>query len=1551
MTKEEFLRSFQKEDTFSDDRVAEVPAPKQPGIATTFGPQGDHPDIVFDDTSLVDEQSAGSAIAGTFAGVGVELGAGIGLSHKFKHAAIGRKLLSLGRAAKVAGTGASATGGGIIPGVVSFAAGEMVIWGASNYLGQQTRKAFGIQEEISAGEMIAASLFGASVITAGANKLFKLGDGVNDLKAWTDITGTLSNKKAFLSGASLGISETFVRQELEQLMNEDANRNAYEYLFAGVLGGGFNSIFNAWARSGSWGVDQMEQLASRSLKANDDAIAQLKKELSGTKDPRVRRRMFKRLVELNKSRRNLADFDEKVQQTKEEQAKLDTKKNETNELTPEQLEAEQARRAEETPKDEAPLTPPTEQPRIPEPEEPGVPKTEEPDEDAAEIIRDKEKITVDEEESEFTFVPAKAALLEDVKFAEAKLQELNKDNFTTVAPEIGRRLKPRQERLTLDIDAKLKALVRRRQEGGEITPEDIASIQADVYLLRRLNDSLDLVETVGGRALQGVSGVADKYSKYITEYSARSYAQRAALIQLQNSLDVLAGGGAKQTRDAVEALTEYTSIPEKFGLTGRMRFGEIEDVRGELDEMEWNDVKTLARDINDKLPEGAPRIKLSGKGVTRESIKDQVAKSYQQQQTASTAKARVRKTIQTLENKLTELRSRHIKVESANHPQAVDKYGKEIVDETAETAVSKAAREAMDNDPDVQRLKAQVKYYKDSIDDLDRVESLEKELDELLDIEGRGVISEIDQKVLKKYKITPPEIKTKSGELRKKIAESKKRMRDKMREIRKVEQQLETARVLRDYEDSLSKALDIAPKSKLTKFLQTGNTWRKMNLINQLPSVLAGVPTAIYAVIREGAARPAATAARAFFKPDTSFEMQLAADEFSSFWGAFFSRNGIRESAKRAFAEGFDPTTGSRTRFSDDFSTRMTLEGSIQRASRKALSRADAEQALDRTAGNIFNIANLTNVFSLGIRGIGVLDAVTKRQLIQGTLSGQSLRQARLELRGKTGTTEEAIRKRAEEIYNSKWVDDDGLQVLDTLGDHEQFVDDINDAILLARKFMDPEDIHKNFGDKLIQGIKEMSGSSDEMELLVSMFMPYISVPIKGAYQGLRLTAPTNYIFNKFVSNPYANKIKNAQAKIADNNTAKAQAELALGNAKNDSQREIFQGKIKEADDANTKLMERIARLERYNDNHTQNMLMNDIVSFGLFFSGFVAGTQGMMTGSLNWMTADQREKNKLQPFTGMGMDYRAAAPMAIPLAIGADLAQYLTLRNRGLLKETQNIPGMLAATVGTLTQEVPLFQGTKSLLTIANGGADAKVKEMTTVLSSYFPVPAQLRKTIQGVALAGGDRTIADLRGGSFVDRALYGALGIKPVNRKTDYFGENIEGTATVLTTMVSRQLPKYSYKPETEFERVLATDTLNQISGPPSTFIGAKMDQFIDDDGMTLRYAFMQEVRTGRFSIGGGRKTTLKEAVNKLISSRAWKKKYRILSETETGRGYNEGLREIQALMRKYYDAVEVKLSKDKQFMRRFINNANETLEENRKVEPSRRYIPQSLRLDRF
>lgn len=1681
------------EDYLAESETLDKPEPKaikDVGLATTFGPQEGHPQGHFDNTELVDDDSAGNAIAGTFAGIGVELGAGLGATAYLKYAALGRKVLALGRAGKLAAGAQAATGAGVGTGAVTFAVSEAAIWGASNFLGQKTRQAFGIQEDLSAAEMLAASLFGVGVVARQADKIFKLGDGVNDLKAWKDISGTLGNKRAFLSGASLGIAETALRQELEQLMNEDANRNAYEYLFAGVLGGGLNTVFNAWARGGSWGVEQMDTLSKRTLKTNQEAIDSVKNEMKGVKDPRQRRRMRKRLVELEKAHRNLQDFDDYVQKTKTAQEALDNRKTDNNEVSEEDLKAEQARRESEmpppaskgAPKGEAytkenvvgvktntiqklvevdraaegvgvsdvksieelgeslkkegfkepititydpatgkalitdgntrlaaaiqagiedvpivvnrqynlfregyevagarppvkiaepntelgegglkystqglkdilePTPPPTEQPRIPEPEEP-TPKTpEEP-----EVIRDKEEIVTDEEEGEFTFGKEQDDVLEAIKESEADIRVLGGKNFTTVAPNIGRRLKPRQERLTVDIDSKVKALVRKRQAGEDVTADDIAALKADVYLLRRMNDTLDLVETNGGRSLQGLSGDAAKYGKYITEYSSRSYAQRAALIRFQNTLDVLSSGKIKDMRNTIDALDEYVGIPEKFGLTGRFRFGKIEDVRAELDDMEWNDVKKMAKAYNDELPEGAERIKLSGKGVTRESIKDKVAALAQSQQNVTQVKARVNKTLQKLEKTLTEIRSRHFTTETStpiDGPAPVDKYGKEIVDEANSTAVAEATRKAFEEDADVRRLRAQIKYYKDSIDDLDRIEKLEADLTELAEIEGRGVISEIEQKILKKYKISPPQVKTKVTELKTKIAESKKRMRDKINDVRKVEKERETAQIYQDYEDMLSAALDLAPTSKFLKVLQTGNTWRKMNLINQLPSILAGVPTAGYAVVREGVVRPFVTAVRQFTgtDKDSSLAFALAADEAMGFWTGFFSANGIKDAAKRAFKEGRDPTTGHLTRFADDFRTRTTLEGTIQRAKRKQVTEADSKQALDSLSGKVFNIANITNLFSVGIRGIGVLDAVTKRQMIQGTLIGQSRKQARLELHGKPGISEKQINDRAEEIYNAKWKDDDGLQVLDVLGDHEQFVDDIQESILLARQHMDPELIHKDFGDKIINMIKEASGSSEEAELLVGMFMPYISVPIKGAYIGLRLTAPVNFLQARY-ANPYERKIAKLEEGLNLYTQAKEKARLELGKENiSENSRKVQEGIIKDADDALEKAKIKRATLERYAENYTQNAVMSDVVAFGLFSAGYAMALQGNMTGSLNWMTQDQREKAKLQPFMGMNMDYRAASPLAIPLAMGADLAHYLKARNEGVLKDTQNIPMMFASTMITLTQEVPLFTGMKSLQKLASGGPGTKASELSKILASYAPVPAQLRKTFQAVELAGGDRTIGDLRGASFTDRFLYGAIGKKPTNRKTNRFGEDIEGTHTVFTTTISRQLPRRAQEIDTKFERILSTDVYNQIGNPPESFIGQRMDKFIDDEGVTLRYAFMKKVETMRVSVDGKRKMTLKEAVEKLIGSRSWERLYDVeeYERTKSGQPYNEGLRQLNALLNKYYDAIELKLSRDKSFMKRFVGQDNETLDKTLKFEKDIPFVRKSLNL---
>jgi hypothetical protein len=224
------------------------------------------------------------------------------------------------------------------------------------------------------------------------------------------------------------------------------------------------------------------------------------------------------------------------------------------------------------------------------------------------------------------------------------------------------------------------------------------------------------------------------------------------------------------------------------------------------------------------------------------------------------------------------------------------------------------------------------------------------------------------------------------------------------------------------------------------------------------------------------------------------------------------------------------------------------------------------------------------------------------------------------------------------------------------------------------------------------------------------------------------------------------------------------------------------------------------------------------------------------------------------------------------------------------------------------------------------------------------------VRKLIQAAAIAGGDRTIADLRGASFNDRALYKIFGVKPINRRTNYFGEDVAGTHTVFTTAVSRQLPQTPQELDTKFERILATDGLAQISGPPSSFVGQTMHKFIDEDGMTLQYAFMKEVAKRKVKVDGKRRMTLKQAVEQLISKNSWQDSYNqpMLERTATGKAYNEGLRELNNLMSKYYDAIELELAKDKRFLRRFVNSDDKNLVETLKYEQDIPNVLKSLNL---
>ena len=549
-------------------------------------------------------------------------------------------------------------------------------------------------------------------------------------------------------------------------------------------------------------------------------------------------------------------------------------------------------------------------------------------------------------------------------------------------------------------------------------------------------------------------------------------------------------------------------------------------------------------------------------------------------------------------------------------------------------------------------------------------------------------------------------------------------------------------------------------------------------------------------------------------------------------------------------------------------------------------------------------------LLSLGVRGISAVDDGFRRQLLRGRLEAASRRKAILEHPDNPVKQAEAYNG----YMKTMWRDQDGLQVL---ANYREFIDEVNDInqnLLFAAQHEDPDMFHQNAGEQLIKAIQGSAKGDNTLAYAIDAFMPYISVPLRGVYRGARFAA-SPLVVGKSLSplNPYTQKINDRMRRISEGQNALLQLDPE------DALYKVTAEQVKRHQDDIVILKEREMK-------YKEDALVDVTFGMGLAYLGITAAQMGDATGSLNWMNKDQQEKNKLKPFQLFGMDYAAAAPWAIPIAIGADIASYLSAREAGVLEEHQSLAWMISSSMKDITEQTPMFEGFKTFNSILAGGMDAKAQQVGRMAVGYVPIPAQIRKTIMA---ATEDETLGDLRGGTFEQRMAYAFFGIKPVNRKTDYFGEDVKSGKTWVQQAIIRQAPSKDRGLKTEFERVLASDIHDNIQAVPSS-LGhrLKMTSFIDDEGVTLQYAFARRLREKRLMYKG-KKRTLRDAVNKLISSKKWRKKHEEATVSKSLMYTNEGLRELNTLMQDYYAEVRADIIDDDEFTRRFVNAKDENL----------------------
>ena len=312
---------------------------KQIGAPTTVvAPQAS---TVFPEDFEAVEADEAYPILGNVTGIGAEIGTGLYLTKRLHRS---QQFLKWARGAKAASAAAIVTPEPVstAAGLGTFALSEAAIWGVSNLIGQGIRKSFGVQDNISAGEVLASSVFGVGLVTKGGQKLISLGDGLAQMKAWGKGNELfVQGAKSFVSGATLGIAETALRQEVQILLNERENRDAVEYLIGGAAGGGFNTMFDVFSRTGKWGQAKAKQVTSRAK----EALAKKADELEARAETVAPRARPKLRLEANRIRQSINLVDDLGQQ-------LDTATEALNNPKP-----KEAPEAPATPKDAPEATP------------------------------------------------------------------------------------------------------------------------------------------------------------------------------------------------------------------------------------------------------------------------------------------------------------------------------------------------------------------------------------------------------------------------------------------------------------------------------------------------------------------------------------------------------------------------------------------------------------------------------------------------------------------------------------------------------------------------------------------------------------------------------------------------------------------------------------------------------------------------------------------------------------------------------------------------------------------------------------------------------------------------------------------------------------------------------------------------------------------------------------------------------------------------------------------------------------------------------------------
>jgi hypothetical protein len=828
-------------------------------------------------------------------------------------------------------------------------------------------------------------------------------------------------------------------------------------------------------------------------------------------------------------------------------------------------------------------------------------------------------------------------------------------------------------------------------------------------------------------------------------------------------------------------------------------------------------------------------------------------------------------------------------------------------DDLDRRAAERAGRKIEETDPVLLETQEKIKFYDELEAEALKKKQLKEELARRAEMEGRAIVSEMRAHLAPKP--TGPKKVRSTDKIRQEIRDSDKRMRDKLKDIDAAE---DSFRVERIYEAAKKQAIDEAGRDVGNKFTRIARQWqnnRVYAMIWQTSSIVAsalgGVASSFKQFAKLGAEPIADLMSSKKFRGSESSRIQEALLTLKA--NLYGLREGLRnwEGTGRAVAmtaknlEGATGATGIN-RWTGDISLGSPIklfEAAEEQARRKRL-RGEEIKGVQHIFARMPIGKIINEIMKLPLRGIMPIDEGFKRQLLRSELMSEAWKDAYNAIPDDPKKAAELAAK----LYKQKWTKDQGIDILSQEGVNATATDTINKELLMDSNVanLSPEEIYTPIADKMLRWVKDLRGENDYTgaSALIHLLFPILTVVARGAGRSIRVGFPLIPMTQARLLNPYNSRIKNVETEIVNRDNRIAHKETT------ESEKIELQRSKEELEQ---RLKELKGRRIAYNRDAITDMLLGA----GMIGAGFAAGSAGMAIGTLAWMTPEQKKRFELKSpenkaNTIKGWSYKELFPLSIGFAIGADIAQYLMVREvvdddgRPILTKDQSYLNLTINSIKELFKEVPIAGGIQSIERLFSQDDDQMYSVLSDWLSSFIFVPSQVKKVLKLYFEKG---SIEDLKGGSWDDRTTYNTLGHNPTgNKKTDHFGYDLPSPKTPLNTFL-RMAPDRGSKLN-EFDKIYKEDIEGdgELVNPPNQFptiSGIDMYSFKDNNGMTLRYRFNQELK----------KLKIDEQVLERINNIEWKKKYKKGSERRTKTAdltsvSNPGLQDLNKILNRGY-----------------------------------------------